>query len=91
MVPTKFKIPTTWLRGKLKLDKIPSARPLNKEHVNTLAHSFALTSTMSSSMTLCFWGVSANLVTQQLLLVSSHDAPPLGVDLLNHGTGSPRR
>ena len=87
MVPTKFKIPTTWLRGKLKLDKIPSARPLNKEHVNTLAHSFALTSTMSSSMTLCFWGVSANLVTQQLLLVSSHDAPPLGVDLLNHWYG----
>ena len=87
MVPTRFKIPTAWLRGKLKLEKIPSARPLNKEHVKTLAHSFAMTSTMSSNMTLCFWGVAAQLVEQQLLLTSTPGSPPLGLEYLNHWFG----
>ena len=89
-VPTKFKVPTAWLRGKLKLEQIPSARPLNKDHVKTLAHSFALTSTMSGNMTLCFWGVTAALVEQQLLLARSTEGPPLGLEYLNHWYGISR-
>ena len=87
MVPTRIKIPTVWLRDKLKLERIPAARPLNNDHVKTLAHSFSMTSTMSASMTLCFWGVSATHVEQQLLLASSPEGPPLGVDILNHWYG----
>jgi len=64
------KIKTAWLRGKLKLQLIPCARPLNVAHTHTLRSSFVITGTINPNLCLCFWGLPPNVVEAELARVA---------------------
>ena len=84
-VKTKIAVPTDWLQGKLSLKYIPAARPLNPAHVGVLRDSFNKTGTFNPNICLCFWGMDARHVEEQLKYANSGAA--VTADLLQHWYG----
>ena len=72
-IKRKVSIPTGWLKNKLSLKHIPSARPLNPAHVGILKDSFNKTGTFNTNVCLCFWGMKASDVEEQLLRANSDE------------------
>ena len=69
-VKAKVVVPTAWLKNKLSLRQIPSARPLNPAHVGTLRDSFNKTGTFNTNICLCFWGMEAPDANKNLGMVN---------------------
>ena len=80
-IKRKVSIPTAWLKNKLSLTYIPSARPLNPAHVVTLRDSFNKTATFNTNVCLCFWGMEADVVQEQLARANSDEE--VTVDVLD--------
>ena len=76
------RIKSSWLRGKLQLTKIPSARPLNVAHVNVLRDSFVQTGSVNPNLCLCFWGMHPDNVKTELDRINGN-APLVDQDCID--------